>query len=88
MTTHSEIATWLHLTVCYLVDTPDRVKIEEVGQGDGVLFRVYVAPREIGQVIGKSGRIARSIRMILTAGAIRNNSHYSLDIVDESVMPA
>jgi predicted RNA-binding protein YlqC (UPF0109 family) len=88
MATHREIALWLQMTICCLVDTPDQVSVEEVDQGDTVLFRVRVAPREMGQVIGKSGRLARSIRIILMGATMRSDRRYTLDVSDMSASSA
>ena len=82
MATHKEIALWVHMTICCLVDTPDQVSVEEIDQGDTILFRVHVAPREMGQIIGKSGRLARSIRIILAGATMRSDKRYALDVSD------
>ena len=44
-----------------LVDTPDGVTVEATEDGGGTLFRLTVAPGEVGQIIGKSGRTARAL---------------------------
>ena len=54
-----------------IVDTPDAVEVtEEQGETDGsVILTLHVAPEDMGKVIGKQGRIARAIRLILRAAA-------------------
>jgi uncharacterized protein len=84
MATPREVALWLHMTICCLVDTPEQVSVEEIEQDDTILFRVYVAPREMGQVIGKSGRLARSIRIILAGATRRADKRYALDVSESS----
>ena len=55
-----------------LVDEPDAVRVEKEERPDAIVFHLHVAPDDVGKVIGKQGRTARSIRTILaTAGAVR-----------------
>ena len=66
-----------------LVDEPDKVKI--ILDGDRICLTV--APSDMGKIIGKQGRIAKSIRSILKSAAIRANLRVTLDIVDEVDVP-
>lgn len=56
--------------VCAIVDKPEEVKINEVLNGNTLTLELQVASDELGKVIGKSGRIARSLRSILSAANI------------------
>ena len=67
-----------------LVDLPDSVSVETFKDGDGTVLRLRVAPSDIGKVIGKQGRTARSIRTILGAASMKLKHRFSLDIVEES----
>jgi predicted RNA-binding protein YlqC (UPF0109 family) len=60
-----EVAQLIHKMVACMVDTPDAVKVDAVVEGAVTLYKVQVANNEIGQVIGKQGRTARSLRTIL-----------------------
>jgi uncharacterized protein len=68
--------------VANIVDTPSAVKVDAVVvEGAVTLYRVQVANSEIGQVIGKQGRTARSLRTILAAVAMKEKRRIELDIV-------
>lgn len=65
-----------------LVDQPDRVVVREV-QGDRFpRIELSVAREDIGKVIGKDGRTAQSIRMVLSAAASKAGRRAHLDILD------
>lgn len=65
-----------------LVDLPDEVHVEEV-QGEQVtVLELRVAPTDIGKVIGKQGRTARSIRTLLGAAGMKLNRRFQLEILD------
>jgi len=69
---------------CALVDSPDNVLVQAYADGDGTLLRLRVAPTDVGKVIGKQGRTARSIRTILSAASMKQKHRFALDIVEES----
>ncbi len=66
-----------------LVDNPESVAVETVQDGEGTLLRLHVSPEDVGKVIGKQGRTARSLRTILSAASMKLKHRYSLDIVEE-----
>lgn len=66
-----------------LVDDSEAVVVESIAQPEGTLLRLKVAPGDVGKVIGKQGRTARSLRTILTAASMKQHHRYSLDIVEE-----
>ncbi|MCX6160716.1 MAG: KH domain-containing protein [Ignavibacteriae bacterium] len=71
-----------------LVDKPDKVSVEETS-GDGVVkYRLFVDDTEIGKVIGKKGKTAKSIRTLLTAVSAKNGRKVFLDIPDKYVKVA
>ena len=65
-----------------LVDKPDAVVVSETAQGDAVVFRITVDAEDIGKVIGRQGRIAKSIRSVVSAAAYRQNKHVVVDIAE------
>ena len=65
-----------------LVDEPEAVEVETVPEGEGTLLRLHVAPGDIGKVIGKQGRTARSLRTILSAASMKFHHRFGLDIVE------
>jgi len=65
-----------------LVDNPDKVEVREEMDGDARLLSLYVAEEDLGQVIGRGGRIARALRVILRAASTSRGERASLEIVD------
>lgn len=65
-----------------LVDNPDEVRVEEIESEDGVLLRLTVAKEDVGKVIGKQGRIARALRTVVKASAVRDGRQATVEIVD------
>jgi predicted RNA-binding protein YlqC (UPF0109 family) len=65
----TSIQSMLLLIVRAIVDTPDRVTVQTEIKGDVTVLLVTVAPNDIGQVIGVSGRTARSLRTVVNAAA-------------------
>lgn len=66
-----------------LVDNPEEVTVEAIPDGDGTVLRLHVAAGDVGKVIGKQGRTARSIRTVLSAASMKLKRRFSLDIVEE-----
>lgn len=65
-----------------LVDDPDAVRVEAVMDQDTAVLRLEVAPSDVGKVIGKQGRTARSLRTILGAASMKHHRRFALDIVE------
>ena len=66
-----------------LVDEPDPVEVETVAREENTVLRLRVAPQDVGKVIGKQGRTARSVRTILGAVSMKVHHRYTLDILEE-----
>lgn len=65
-----------------LVDEPDQVTVDAADDGDGTVLELHVAPSDLGKVIGKQGRTARSIRTILGAASMKAKRRYTLEILE------
>ncbi|MCK9294550.1 MAG: KH domain-containing protein [Desulfobulbaceae bacterium] len=65
-----------------LVDQPQAVEVNETAQEDAVVVELRVAKDDLGKVIGKQGRTARAIRVLLSAAATRQNKRARLEIVE------
>lgn len=65
-----------------LVDHPDSVAVEIVAAGDDGELELHVHPDDMGHVIGKQGRTARSLRLALGAAAARMDRRMGLEIAD------
>ena len=67
-----------------LVDKPEAVSVQETSNDAGTVLRLRVDPSDVGKIIGKQGRTARSLRTILGAVSVKLHHRYSLEIVEES----
>jgi predicted RNA-binding protein YlqC (UPF0109 family) len=65
-----------------LVDQPTEVNVEKRQQGNTVYLDLHVAKQDMGRVIGRSGRVANSIRTLLKVAAAREGSRSKLDIIE------
>ena len=65
-----------------LVDHPDEVVVKEIEKSDETVFELHVAPGDMGKVIGRQGKIAREIRVLMRSVAQRQGKRISVDIVD------
>lgn len=65
-----------------LVDDPDAVEVEEVEDDRGILVELRVADDDIGKVIGKDGRTAQCMRVLLNAAAAKMGVRAQLEILD------
>lgn len=64
-----------------LVDNPDLVQVKEVSGEQSVILELKVAPEDMGKVIGKQGRIAKAIRTVVKAAAIKENKRVVVEII-------
>lgn len=64
-----------------LVDNPDEVKVSEIAGEQSVIIELRVAPEDMGKVIGKQGRIAKAIRTVVKAAAIKQNKRVVVEII-------
>jgi hypothetical protein len=65
-----------------LVDLPDEVAVREVEGEQVTVLELRVAPSDLGKVIGKQGRTARSIRTLLGAAGMKLNRRFTLEILE------
>ena len=66
-----------------LVDVPEEVSVREVAGEQVTVLELKVAPSDLGKVIGKQGRTARSLRTILGAASMKLRHRFSLDIIED-----
>lgn len=66
-----------------LVSKPDEVVVIKEGTDDNMVIKLKVAKEDMGKVIGRQGRIAKAIRTVIKAAAIRQNVRVSVDILEE-----
>jgi len=66
-----------------LVDEPDEVTVEEFEEDDGTLvLELSVADDDYGKVIGRGGRTANALRLVVKAAAVKEDRRVLVDIVD------
>jgi predicted RNA-binding protein YlqC (UPF0109 family) len=65
-----------------LVDIPEEVAVHEVEGEQITILELRVAASDLGKVIGKQGRTARSIRTILGAAGMKLNRRFTLEILE------
>ena len=65
-----------------LVETPDAVEVtvDEPNDEGVVVYHLHVGPDDMGRVIGKQGRIAKAIRTVMRAAAVRKDVKVQVDI--------
>lgn len=73
---------FIEYVVKNLVDNPDEVKVARKEDDRGVLLELTVAPEDLGRVIGRRGVVAQSLRNILRALGLKNDTRYNLKIID------
>ena len=65
-----------------LVDYPEQVVVQSVEGQQGTTLELKVSANDLGKIIGKQGRTARSIRSILNAASMKSKKRYSLEILE------
>jgi predicted RNA-binding protein YlqC (UPF0109 family) len=65
-----------------LVDQPDEVAVNVIEGEQSTILELKVASDDVGKVIGKQGRIANAVRVILSASAAKSGKHVQLEILD------
>lgn len=80
--TAEELASLVEYVVTPLVDQPDEVDIA-VSDDDGqILIEVRVNESDAGKVIGRQGRVIKSIRTLVRAAASRKGAHVEVELID------
>lgn len=68
-----------------LVDEPELVTVEAIDGAEGTVLELRVAQRDLGKVIGKQGRTARSLRTIIGAASMKLHKRHTLEIVEDGL---
>ncbi len=64
-----------------LVDNPEEVSVTEIEGRQSLIVELKVAPDDMGKVIGKQGRIAKAIRTVVKAAAMKENKRVVVEII-------
>ena len=65
-----------------LVDNPDAVEINQIDETGVIVFEIKVAEGDMGKIIGKQGRIAKSIRTVMKAAATKEHKKVTVEFLD------
>ncbi len=65
-----------------LVDDPTQVRVRQERAGVKIRFELWVAKEDMGRVIGKSGRVANAMRVLLRVAAAREGKQATLDVME------
>ena len=66
-----------------LVDNPDRVEVSQLDGEQSSIIELKVAPEDLGKVIGKQGRTAQAIRVILGAAGMKLKRRFNLELIEK-----
>jgi predicted RNA-binding protein YlqC (UPF0109 family) len=78
-----EVKELVELIAKALVDNPDKVKVSQLDGQQSSVIELKVAPEDMGKVIGKQGRNAQAIRLILGAAGMKLKKRVDLEIVEK-----
>ena len=71
----------LETIIINLVDNKQAVEIKEVNEEKSIIFEVKVAEGDMGKIIGKQGRLAKSIRTLMKAVAVKEQKKVSVEFI-------
>ena len=72
----------LKFLVKELVSNPDQIEVNSREEGNTTILELKVAQEDMGKVIGRQGKIAKSIRTLMKAYGAKNNKKINVDILD------
>ena len=72
----------LEVVIKNLVDNPNEISINETENEKSIVYQVKVSEVDMGKVIGKQGRIAKSIRTVMKAIASKDKKKITIEFVD------
>lgn len=64
-----------------LVDKPEEVSVKEIIKDRTIIYELSVSPDDMGKIIGKQGRIAKSLRTVVSAAAVKENKRIIIEIM-------
>lgn len=80
MTVTEQVLRWVSETARLIVEHPDAVRVELLGVNESIAIRLWANPSDVGKLIGKQGRNAKSFRILGTAIAMVDGKRFDLDI--------
>ena len=77
-----KVAELIKLIASSLVDKPDEVQIQEVAGDSTTVYELKVAQEDLGKIIGKQGKTAKAMRVLLGAAAAKDKIRAVLEIIE------
>ena len=77
-----KVAELIKLIASSLVDKPDQVEIQEVSGDSTTVYELKVAQEDLGKIIGKQGKTAKAIRVLMGAAAAKEKRRAVLEIIE------
>jgi uncharacterized protein len=77
-----DMAALMELVAKAIVERPDEVEVEPFDENGQIVLELVVAEEDVGRIIGRHGRTARSLRTILHSASLRTRKRYQLEIVE------
>lgn len=78
----TQLKTLTYHMVRAVVDNPDQVQVEDVGDAALIFLELKVASSDIGRVIGKKGRVINAMRVLLRSSAAQAGQRVRLEIIE------
>jgi len=78
---HGDVRALTEQIAKWLVDEPEAVSVTQI-DGETTVLELRVAEKDIGKVIGRSGRVARALRALVAAAGVRAQKRFALEIVE------
>lgn len=72
----------LELIITNLVNNKEEVSIDEIADGNTVTYQVKVSKDDMGKVIGRQGKVAKSIRTVMKSVSAKDNKKVNVEFVD------
>ena len=72
----------LEIIILNLVENKDAIEIKQIDSEKSITFEVKVAQSDMGKVIGRQGRLARSIRTVMKAVATKEHKRVSIEFME------
>ena len=66
-----------------MVDNPDQLEVSEIAGSDTLVIELKAAKEDMGKIIGKKGRNAQAMRLILNAASAKLRKRVVLEIIDQ-----
>lgn len=79
---NEELQTLVESIIEPLIDNPDALRVESVIDGNEVSINIEVDPEDAGKVIGRQGRVIKSVRTLVRAAASRKDMSANVELID------